>query len=580
MKGLCLLLVLCVLKEAQPTGRPKECGLPSWKREQVSIEDDSDEGLIFEKIEVNVIEHPWAVSFVTFTLDSSGKRVTVTNHCTGSIVSSDTIITAAHCVDDEKRNEGTDLVMGTAHPEDLLEVPWTGRSRNVDRFFNVAITRTIKQHWIHDGYKTTRPQAYFDVAIVRMNEPIDFTDANRHNVFPICLPLTADCVKNEDQWSIDRLVDRAGTFVGFGFDEQRVQDHKTSFLTQAYGPLILSASKCEELHNLAISNKVNDFRNKSVPKGFQEVFCAQNPFDRNSGLVLGDSGGPFMTYQSQSDKSQLIGIFHGKADTAQKYPEVFVPIGKPDIFDDVIEQAFGSDSVPTPSPCPPTPSPPTPPPCPTTTPPPPSPCPTTTPPTPSPCHCPTTTPPPGQECQTSFQNRTEVVYEEEYERVCQRVNKTQCNTVYVQQCAPQQEVRQCDIVTTQKCDSGTEEKCEDVWREETQPYTDQECWDEPILSKIFCKLNRKLALLRSKIQGVKDRHCRQVPWEKCYNAPEELCKSVPQQQQCSEVPQKKCNQVPIQKCKRVKKKIPKNKTRRVQIKKCCIQSESESPIDL
>ena len=32
----------------------------------------------------------------------------------------------------------------------------------------------------------------------------------------------------------------------------------------------------------------------------------------------------------------------------------------------------------------------------------------------------------------------------------------------------------------QKCDSGTKKECREIWREERRPYTDQECWNQPL----------------------------------------------------------------------------------------------------
>merc|ERR1711881_248539 len=311
MKGkliFCLLLQLFLLKEAQLTGRPEDCGLPDWKRVV-------DHGFTAGP-PVQVKKHPWAVSFVDIRGRDSSGNVKRDIYCTGSIVSSNTILTAAHCIDDEERNHGTELVMGTSTPEDLVDPS--------------RITRTIHKHWIHDDYQND--EAYFDAGVVEMNEAIDFTDFNKDRLYPICIPLTASK-------SIDRFVDRTGTVIGFGIDWD--QGRSESVLTQAQGLVILSASECNELH--PSSAIADSFRVKSVPHGFQDLVCAMNPLDRNTGIVLGDSGGPFMMYKS--GKFQQLGIVHGKAGTAQEYPDVFVFIGKPDIFDFVIKRAFGSGSA-------------------------------------------------------------------------------------------------------------------------------------------------------------------------------------------------------------------------------------------
>ena len=48
-----------------------------------------------------------------------------------------------------------------------------------------------------------------------------------------------------------------------------------------------------------------------------------------------------------------------------------------------------------------------------------------------------------------------------------------------QQCQPQQQ-EICRNVNKQKCESGTKKECREIWREEQRPYTDQECWNQPI----------------------------------------------------------------------------------------------------
>jgi hypothetical protein len=56
--------------------------------------------------------------------------------------------------------------------------------------------------------------------------------------------------------------------------------------------------------------------------------------------------------------------------------------------------------------------------------------------------------------------------------------RQQCDTVPERVCVPNtQEV--CRNENIQKCTPGYRQQCRDVWREEKQPYTDQECWNEP-----------------------------------------------------------------------------------------------------
>ena len=58
-------------------------------------------------------------------------------------------------------------------------------------------------------------------------------------------------------------------------------------------------------------------------------------------------------------------------------------------------------------------------------------------------------------------------------------DRQQCDWVKVNQCSPQRQ-KKCRNVNRQKCETVTKQECKQVWKEINQPYSDQECWDEPV----------------------------------------------------------------------------------------------------
>jgi len=100
--------------------------------------------------------------------------------CSVNLITADTVVTAAHCLQYKLPDEGTDW------PETSIHF---GRFdlKNEDEEEHSQV-RKIIDVFIHDNWKL-RSEAYdADIAVLRLNKPVSFTT----KIQPICLPTTTE----------------------------------------------------------------------------------------------------------------------------------------------------------------------------------------------------------------------------------------------------------------------------------------------------------------------------------------------------------------------------------------------------
>ena len=112
------------------------------------------------------LQYPWAISL--------HDKVTEETFCSGSIISSRAILTAAHCFFNRNPN---DILLYFGYGQSREELEQNGFEPSEPEFI-----RTIDEYFNHPRYKLGI--SYYDVAVVTFRAPVVFSSKVR----PICFP--------------------------------------------------------------------------------------------------------------------------------------------------------------------------------------------------------------------------------------------------------------------------------------------------------------------------------------------------------------------------------------------------------
>ncbi|ODM92501.1 Transmembrane protease serine 9 [Orchesella cincta] len=182
-------------------------------------------------------------------------------YCTGSIIASTWILTAAHCV-----NDITDLgVLSVNVGEHDLSSPVDHLSRGVDKII------------YHAGF--TMRNLSHDIALLRLKEEVHFTE----EIQPVCLN-TKEPPYNQK-----------GVLVGWG---RQPAGKPTSTTLQAVGMKIFSVNKCKELY---------ESTGVSPPLSADGMICSKGDVLESNDECTGDSGSP-LTIINKNEQRIQIGI--------------------------------------------------------------------------------------------------------------------------------------------------------------------------------------------------------------------------------------------------------------------------------
>jgi len=240
--------------------------------------------------------HPWVVAIM---LDQDNDL-----HCTGSIISSKYILTAAHCMRGMDKSK-LEIVLGAKNLKD---------PRNSRRG---VIKRRINDYQLHDK---NEGGADYDIAVVEVVDEIPFENDNPR-IWPICLPEKSNNNANHLQF-------RGMKVLGYG-----PEDDEELILT-SIDLNIKPIPHCNDKYTVGRSTRYFWEIEDALPNKFNggSIFCASN-VGTEAGTCRGDSGGP--TVFNDGIKYHQLGVVHGSITSCDgsRFPGIFLRIDNPEVFD-------------------------------------------------------------------------------------------------------------------------------------------------------------------------------------------------------------------------------------------------------
>ncbi|CAG7815974.1 unnamed protein product [Allacma fusca] len=191
-------------------------------------------------------------------------------HCTGSLISENYVLTAAHCITSPKGEPSFALIGDIALTPDKA-----GDYRQIVR---------IEKSIVHPNYKP--PLTYGDIALVKLSQEMPLSQY----LLPVCLPQAGDKAGPNDS------VEAAGFgLLGPGEPQTNV--------LQAVNLTYIKKNECLEFYDSASD------RERRFPEGLaKSQICAGDKTDSGKDTCSGDSGGPLTINKDLRCVFYLVGV--------------------------------------------------------------------------------------------------------------------------------------------------------------------------------------------------------------------------------------------------------------------------------
>jgi len=218
------------------------CGVPLDKRRIVG------------GVDAMVNQYPWQVGLMDYVFDRESK-------CGGTLLSSDTVLTAAHCVE----YQAPYYPVYVALPKEDL---------TLERAEKIQSSKIL----MHPYYTAPMGIPSYDFAIIKLSRPVQFDDS----IQPICLP-------NPTESYDDNLAEVTG------WGRLAADNFIPPTILQTVNVTTMTNKKCQELFDK------DDFQGKITPN----MLCAADP---GKDSCKGDSGGPLITLNKEKSYYSQIGV--------------------------------------------------------------------------------------------------------------------------------------------------------------------------------------------------------------------------------------------------------------------------------
>ncbi|XP_011142690.1 serine protease snake-like [Harpegnathos saltator] len=222
---------------------------------------------IFNGVQADRGEFPYMVALGYENQDNGDNSEAIKYSCGGTLISSQHVLTAAHCVDNVQEKVPIEVRVGN---ENL---------KNIDGAQRISISDVIT----YPRYK--RSTNYHDVAILKLRTPVRMTS----NVRPICIQTKSLTTMG---------MPPNASFVVIGWGITSFDDEGSDVLRKTPGLSFVDKDSC--------AKSFNDFL--KLPRGLDDnMLCALDRNEsRRADACLGDSGGPLLMLAGPSHS--IVGI--------------------------------------------------------------------------------------------------------------------------------------------------------------------------------------------------------------------------------------------------------------------------------
>jgi len=235
---------------------------------------------------------------------------TISYKCGGSLINKWYVLTAAHCVDSNARQNLSEIVLG--------EFKIGTNPDCSSSYCSMIIKRSADKIIVHDDYNHSSAIGIDDIALIRLNEsvPLYSEDPSKSGVMPVCLPWfsTTDAILPENLEFPPEILDlnngESVIITGWG----RTNRNNQSSWYQNHLAFV-NHRTANDLCQQRFSQKIDT----------NKILCAGG--DQGQRNCIGDSGGPLVYRDFAGEPWVQVGVLsYGNRQCGEGTPGVYTRV--------------------------------------------------------------------------------------------------------------------------------------------------------------------------------------------------------------------------------------------------------------